>query len=514
MTKTYYLTTPIYYVNGKPHIGHAYTTILCDVFARFHKMLGEDVFYLTGTDEHGIKVQKAALEQKKDPKSFVDEIVPTFKDLWTVLGVQYDHFIRTTDDSHKQTVQKVLSDLEAKGDIYKASYHGWYCTPCESFWTELQLKEGKCPDCGRTVDQLEEENYFFKLSKYQDWLIQYIEKENPSFIQPDYRKNEVLSFLKEPLEDLCITRPKARLSWGIEYPGSKDHVVYVWFDALLNYLSAISYRIDDKKFKSLWPADIQLVGKDILRQHAIYWPIMLKAMDVEMPKLVFAHGWWKIGGAKMSKSLGNIVDPIEIVKKYSSDAFRYFLMNEVTLGLDGTYSEELLAERYASDLANSLGNLWHRAASMIEKYFSGKIPQTASDVRKLPLTENTFRLWKEVHGHLLAYKPREALAAIWAVITEANQFVEIKKPWVLAKDPAKAGELADALYVLAECVAHVAVLLQAFMPVTAEKILSRLKISGAGKIRNESDFAKPLTAPGTMIERGEPLFPRFDEKTA
>ena len=513
MAKAYYVTTPIYYVNGKPHIGHAYTTILCDAFARFHRMLGEEVFYLTGTDEHGIKVQKAALELKKEPKAFVDEIVPKFKELWKLLGVRYDHFIRTTDDYHKKTVQQILSDLEAKGDIYKAAYQGWYCTPCESFWTELQLKDGKCPDCERSVDRLEEENYFFKLSKYQDWLKQYLQ-ENPDFVRPDYRRNEILGFLREPLEDLCITRPKARLKWGIDYPGSADHVVYVWFDALLNYLSAIAYGVDAKKFKSFWPADLQLIGKDILRQHAVYWPIMLKAMGVEMPKLVFAHGWWKIGGAKMSKSVGNIVDPIEIVAKYSSDAFRYFLLREVTLGLDGTYSEELLNERYHSDLANDLGNLWHRFASMLQKYFDGMIPEISSDIFKLPLLQNTTKLWTQTRGDILAYDPRAAIGRIWGVVTSANQFVEEKKPWALAKDPGRKGELADTLTALAECVAHVAVLLQPFMPDTAEKMLTRLKISGAVSVSKEKDFTKALVAQGTAVERGDPLFPRLDEKTA
>jgi methionyl-tRNA synthetase len=509
MTKTYYLTTPIYYVNGKPHIGHAYTSILCDTFARFHRMIGEKVFYITGTDEHGIKVQKAALEQGKDPKAFVDEIVPQFKELWRILGIQYDHFIRTTDDYHKKTVQKVLSELEAKGDIYKASYHGWYCTPCESFWTELQLKEGKCPDCGRAVDRLEEENYFFKMSTYQQWLIDYIHG-HPDFIRPEYRKNEVLGFLKEPLEDLCITRPKARLTWGIEYPGSKDHVIYVWFDALLNYITGAGYLTDEKKFKSLWPADLHLVGKDILRQHAVFWPIMLKATNVEMPKLVFAHGWWRIGGAKMSKSVGNVVDPIAIVQKYSSDVLRYFLLNEVTLGLDGTYSEDLLVERYSSDLANGLGNLWHRTASMIEKYFEGKVPQGTSPHRFYAPLE----LWEAVSKAILHYEPREAVAKIWAVITRANQFVEETKPWALAKDPAKKEELADVLFNLADSVAHAAVLLQAFMPDTAAKILMRLKIKAPEKVCVAAEFGKILVVPGTAIEKGDPLFPRLDEKVS
>jgi methionyl-tRNA synthetase len=513
MTKRYYLTTPIYYVNGKPHIGHAYTSILCDTFARYHRMLGDEVFFLTGTDEHGIKVQKVATAEGMEPKAFVDGIVPKFRELWSLLGIRYEHFIRTTDDYHKTGVQKVLGDLERKGDIYRAAYHGWYCTPCESFWTELQLKEGKCPDCGRDVERLEEENYFFKLSSYQQFLIDHI-RANPDFIQPDYRRNEILGFLRQPLEDLCITRPKARLTWGIEYPGSPDHVVYVWFDALLNYLTGIGFGTDDARFRKFWPADCHMVGKDILRQHAVYWPIMLRAMGVELPKRVYAHGWWKIGGAKMSKSLGNIVDPVEIVTKYGTDAFRYFLMREVTLGLDGTYSEDLLLERYTSDLANDLGNLWHRTASMIEKYFEGKVPQVAPEVWQTKLMRDTLALWRGVTDDVLRYDPREALAKIWSVVTEANQFVEEKKPWSLAKDPAKHGELADVLYALAECVAHIGILIGPFMPATSERILSRLKVATAGRVSDEAGFGEPMTVPGTPIEKGAPLFPRLDEKTA
>ncbi len=356
MTKSFYLTTPLYYVNAKPHIGHAYTNVLCDTFARWHRFRGEEVFFLTGTDEHGTKIEKAAREQNQEPRNYVDEMVPQFKKLWGLLGIEYDFFTRTTDEAHKNVVQNVLRDLEKKGDIYKSNYKGWYCTPCESFWTALQLKEGRCPDCGREVQELSEENYFFRLSKYRDWLIGYIEK-HPDFVRPEIRRNEILGFLREPLEDLSITRPRSRLAWGIDFPGSQDHVVYVWFDALMNYVSAAGYSVDEKKFQRLWPADLHLVGKDILRQHAVYWPIMLKAMGVEMPKTVFAHGWWTMAGAKVSKSRGNAVDPVELVKKYGVDAFRYFLLREVTVGFDGAFSEDLLAERYTSDLANDLGNL-------------------------------------------------------------------------------------------------------------------------------------------------------------
>ncbi len=419
MTKKYYITTPLYYVNAKPHIGHAYTNILCDTFARYERLVGKEVYFLTGTDEHGTKIEKAAKDHDKEPKAYVDEIVPMFSDLWKKLGIQYDHFFRTTDEQHKVVVQRILTDLEKKGEIYKSSYIGWYCTPCESFWTELQLKDKKCPDCGREVSELSEENYFFKLSKYQDWLIDYIDK-NPEFIQPMMRRNEILGFLKNPLEDLCITRPKARLSWGIEYPGNKDHVVYVWFDALINYISDVKYAVDGKYFNEHWPADLQVVGKDILRHHAVYWPIMLKACGVELPRKILAHGWWTIGGAKVSKSRGNIVDPDVLVQKYGVDSLRYFLLHEVTVGLDGSYSEDLLRERYQSDLANDLGNLWFRMASMLGKYFDGKIPQGQDSCMDHPLMEDTLSLWDKVSASMKLTDPRKALEGIWEVITRGE----------------------------------------------------------------------------------------------
>ncbi|MBI3313502.1 MAG: methionine--tRNA ligase [Candidatus Omnitrophica bacterium] len=508
--KTYYLTTPLYYVNAKPHIGHAYTNVLCDTFARYRRFLGQKVFFLTGTDEHGTKIEKAAREQNKDPRTYVDEMVPQFKELWKILGIEYDFFIRTTDDLHKKSVQNILKDLEAKGEIYKASYKGWYCTPCESFWTKLQLKEGKCPDCGRDVQELSEENYFFKLSKYQDWLIKYIQ-DNPNFIRPEIRRNEMLGFLREPLEDLSITRSRARLSWGIDYPNSKDHVVYVWFDALINYISAVGFMVDDKKFRAHWPADLHLVGKDILRQHAVYWPIMLKACGVEMPKVVMAHGWWTMEGAKVSKSRGNAVDPIELVKKYGVDALRYFLLNEVTIGNDGAFSEDLLAERYTSRLANDLGNLWFRYASMLEKYFEGAIPPMEKSSEKEPLLQETFKLWEKVTPAMQGYNPREALDVIWNVVTRANQFVEEKKPWVLAKDPAKKSELTQALAVLGETVAHLAVLFLPFMPETAGKILERLHLAKQWVVKSSRDYGQLFLKPGVKVDRGEALFPRLEE---
>jgi methionyl-tRNA synthetase len=509
--KTFFITTPIYYVNAKPHIGHAYTNILCDTFARFRRLAGDKVFFLTGTDEHGSKVEKTARLAGKEPREYVDEIVPQFKEPWRILGISYDYFVRTTDESHQQAVQKILADLEAKGDIYQAAYTGWYCTPCESFWTELQLAEGKCPDCRREVQRLAEDNYFFKLSKYQDWLIDYI-RHYPEFIRPEIRRNEILAFLQVPLEDLSITRSRSRLGWGIGYPGSADHVVYVWFDALINYISATGYGGDPKRFERLWPADIQVVGKDILRQHAVYWPIMLKAMGLEMPKTVFAHGWWTMSGAKVSKSVGNIVEPIEITQKYGVDAFRYFLLKEVTLGSDGAYSEDLLRERYSSDLANDLGNLWFRFASMLDRYFGSTVPAAGSDVAEDPLVTEAFGLWEKVSERMSQYDPRESFAAVMAVVTHANQFIEEHKPWALAKDPSKAGELIHVLCVLAEVMAHIAVLLIALMPETGKKILDRMQLPDVWTIKHAEDFAKRFVKEGTLIEKGAPLFPRLEDE--
>ncbi len=520
--KKYYITTPLYYVNAKPHIGHAYTNVLCDAYARYVRLRhGHDsVFFLTGTDEHGTKIEKAAKEKGKDPKTYADEMVPVFKDLWEILNIRYDYFIRTTDEAHKTVVRNVLQDLEKKGDIYKAKYEGWYCIPCESFWTELQLVEGQCPDCHREVQRLSEENYFFKLSKYQDWLKKYIE-DNPKFIQPKIRKNEILGFLREPLEDLCITRPRTRLNWGIDYPGSQDHVVYVWFDALVNYISAVGYSVDSERFNSLWPADVHMVGKDILRHHAVYWPIMLKACGVQIPKAIIAHGWWTLGGQKVSKSRGNAVDPFELVKKYGIDAFRYYFLHEVTVGYDGTFSEDLFAERYTTDLANDLGNLWFRVASMIEKYFQGMIPEADMDNNSRIFISEKKRQWQQAletgfhderYEEITQFDPRLALNAIWDLVTAANRKVEEKKPWLLAKDQDKQNELKQTLYTLAEFLAHIACLLQPFLPDTSKKILQRLKLSEEMRIEllDEKDFVQQLVQPNIRIDRGEALFPKLE----
>lgn len=506
----HYITTPLYYVNAKPHIGHAYTNVLCDTFARYFRLLDgkESVFFLTGTDEHGTKIQKCAVAANQSPRDYVDSIVPLFKDLWVKLGIEYDYFIRTTDESHKRIVAQILRTLEAKGDIYKESYKGWYSVQDESFYTETQLREGLPEEIQNTLQEIEEENYFFRMSKYQDELMRYIEA-HPEWIQPEMRRNEILGFLKNhTLEDLCITRPRKRLEWGIDYPTSPDHVVYVWFDALINYVSAIGYGEDMKKFSTWWPA-VHVIGKDILRQHAVFWPIMLMAMGAAMPQKILSHGWWRMGGSKMSKSLGNVVDPLEMISKYGSDAFRYFLLREVTLGSDGSFSEELLRERYSSDLANDLGNLWHRYASMLEKYFAGQVPD--GDINwKIPVLTRALQLQSAVSEFMSSYNPKDALIQIFEVTTLANQFVEERKPWSLAKDPAKKGELAETLSVLTETLVRVGILLQGFLPQTSAQILTRL---GTCAHLKDLSVSTRLVLAGKKIERGEPLFPRLEDET-
>ncbi|MFA7230783.1 MAG: methionine--tRNA ligase [Victivallaceae bacterium] len=463
-TEKFYVSTPIYYVNDKPHIGHSYTTILADVLARYHRSLGIPTFFLTGTDEHGQKVQKAAEEHHMTPKQQCDTTVIRFKELWRELEITNDKFIRTTDAEHKKVVQEILQDLYDRDLIYKDEYKGRYCVPCERFFTEKDLDETMaCPECGRSTNEIIESNYFFRMSQYQDWLIDYI-KTHPEFIQPAFRANETLGFLKRPLGDLCISRPKTRLAWGIELPFDQDYVCYVWFDALINYISGVGYRQHDETFKKWWPASYHLIGKDILTTHTVYWPTMLKAMGVELPRTVFAHGWWLTGRDKMSKSLGNVVNPMEMIQKYGVDAFRYFLMAEMSLGQDSSFTEEAFVSRYNSDLANDLGNLLSRVVKMTLRHSGGLIPQPGAlnaDDEELNAAVNAAidAMEKALDG----MKLEQGLEQIMNAVRAGNRYMEKTAPWTLAKK-GEHERLGTVLYTAADALRRVSVLLHPVMP--------------------------------------------------
>ncbi len=507
MKPTFYLTTPIYYVNDVPHIGHAYTTLAADVLARYKRLKGFDVFFLTGSDEHGQKVEKAAQAAGETPLELADRVVKRFQALWEKLGIDNTDFIRTTQERHKQGVTHIFKQLMEQGDIYLGEYEDWYCTPCETFWTETQVEDGKCPDCNRPVEKLKEESYFFRMSAYGERLLAYIEA-HPDFIQPRTKRNEIVSFVKEGLRDLSVSRTS--FSWGIPVPGNERHVIYVWFDALTNYLTALGYPDASGKYGRFWPVDVHLIGKDILRFHAVYWPTFLMAAGLPLPKKVFAHGWWTVEGQKMSKSLQNVVEPNMLIDKYGVDVVRYFLLREVPFGLDGDFSHTSLVNRINSDLANDIGNLLSRSTAMLVKYFNGALPSPGPlSGLDQALKTKAEQMIAAVDACLEELAFSKALQAIWEVIGAGNKYIDETTPWALAKDPAQQGRLATVMYCLLEVQRLIHSLVAPFMPETARKALTSLgwtdEISG-------EDLVWGKLVPGAVITKAEALFPRIETK--
>ena len=511
--KKQFFTTPIYYVNAKPHLGHAYTSIAADVATRFKQIDDYETFFLTGTDEHGDKIVQAAQKQETTPKEYADNISQLFQDLLPVLNVKNNHFIRTTDPGHIQVVKDVLSKIYDSGDIYFSSYEGLYCFGCERFYQERELIDGKCQDHGVEPTVIKESNYFFKMSKYQKWLINHI-KANPDFIQPEQYKNEILSFLKDPLEDLCISRPKSRLTWGITLPFDEDYVTYVWFDALVNYISALGYP-DGKLFKKFWPGARHFVAKDIIKPHGIYWPIMLKAAGIEIYNGLNVHGFWNVKGSKMSKSIGNVTDPIQVTNKYGIDPFRYFLMREMVFGLDANFTEETIVSRINSDLANDLGNLFSRVLSMNSRYFTGEVKGSDAKIEKqknLSLASDAKKAVDEFKQAMSLCEFHKGVGAIWQFISIMNKYIDTTAPWTLAKDDANVLILGTVLYNLIEGLRVVSCLIYPIMPQTSLKMQETLCMGKKEKgfYSLEETFPWGQIKKGTIIEKPDILFPRID----